>query len=122
MYWEKCKIDFFDTSSGKVAKVSGHETINNQEYWVYISSESFDKLLSGIPLNIALAGYPLDVKEFLISGIAPSKQSIFVFQRIVILNAYVTNAVAKSIAFYAMSYLNNKGLSANKIKELKKKY
>lgn len=36
--------------------------------------------------------------------------------------SYVTNAVANSIVFYAMAYLNNKGLSPIEIKELRTKY
>lgn len=36
--------------------------------------------------------------------------------------AYVTNAVANSVVFYAMAYLNNKGLSPEEIKVLRLKY
>jgi hypothetical protein len=36
--------------------------------------------------------------------------------------AYVTNAVANSVVFYAMAYLNNKGLSPDEIKALRLTY
>lgn len=63
---------------------------------------------------------PLDIKEFLISGIAPTKNSFIYFDRKPIQTVFVTNAVANSVVFYAMAYLNNKCLSPNEIKNMRK--
>ncbi|MDH6357984.1 hypothetical protein [Parabacteroides sp. PF5-9] len=103
-------------------KISGLEVQNKKSYWVYISKESFANLLNGMPINIALKNYSLDIKEFLICGFAPTSDSIFVSKRIPIQKAFITNAVANSIVFYAITYLNNKGLSLSEIRDIKAKY
>lgn len=122
MYWEKCKVEFFNSGSKNLVKISGFEVQNKKTYWVYISKGAFINLQNGIALKIALKDYSLDVKEFLISGFAPTENSIFSFQREPIQTAFVTNAVANSVVFYAMAYLNNKGLSPLEIKNLRLKY
>lgn len=122
MYWEKCNIGYFNSGSKELVKISGLEVQNKKPFWVYISKEAFDNLQNGIPLRVALKDYSLDIREFLISGFAPTENSIFSFQREPIQTAYVTNAVANSIVFYAMAYLNNKGLSATEIRNLRLRY
>ena len=122
MYWEKCNIEFFNSGPKELVKISGPEVVNKKPYWVYIAKGAFTDLQNGITLNSALKDYPLDIKEFLISGFCPSENSIFGFQREPIQTAYVTNAVANSVVFYAMAYLNNKGLSPLEIKNLRLKY
>ena len=122
MYWEKCNIGYFSSGSKELVKISGLEVQNKKLFWVYISKDAFDKLQNGIPLGTALKDYSLDIKEFLISGFAPTKNSIFSFERDPIQTAFVTNAVANSVVFYAMAYLNNKGLSPMEIKNLRIRY
>lgn len=122
MYWEKCNIGFFNSGSKELVKISGLEVQNEKPFWVYISKEAFDNLQKGIPLRTALKDYSLDIREFLISGFAPTKNSIFSFEREPIQTAFVTNAVANSVVFYAMAYLNNKGLTPIEIKNLRIKY
>lgn len=69
-------------------------------------------------------------REFLISGICHECQ-IPVFEHDLtaseplsdnkpVAKAYVTNASARSVAFYAMAYLNNQGYDRNKIKALRR--
>jgi hypothetical protein len=122
MYWEKCKINYFNSKTQELVKISGFEVQNNNPYWVYISKKSFIDLQNGVPLISALKEYSLDIKEFLISGLAPTTSSIFSFEREPIQIAYVTNAVANSVVFYAMAYLNNKGLTPLEIKNLRIKH
>ena len=122
MFWEKCTIDYFISDSKELVKISGLEVLNKKPYWVYITKETFTKLQNGIPLGIALQDYPLEIKEFLISGFAPTNESLLVFEREPIKSAYVTNASANSVVFYAMAYLNNKGLSPMEIQKLRLKY
>jgi hypothetical protein len=122
MYWEKCKIDFFNSGSQDLVKISGLEVLNKKPYWVYISKKSFINLQNGIPINIALKEYSLIIKEFLIAGFAIMDNSFFIFNKEPIQNAFVTNAVANSVVFYAMAYLNNKGLSPTEIKNLRIRY
>jgi hypothetical protein len=116
MFWEKCNISYFSSGSKELVKISGLEVQNKKTFWVYISKEAFIDLQNGIPLRTALKNYSLDIREFLISGFAPTVNSIFSFQRDPIQTAFVTNAVANSVVFYAMAYLNNKGLSPLEIK------
>lgn len=122
MFWEKCNIKYFNSGSKVLVKVSGLEVQNKTPYWVYIAKDSFDNLQNGVPLQTALKNYPLDIKEFLICGLAPTKDSIFTFKREPIQTVFVTNSVANSVVFYAMVYLNNKGLSPIEIKNLRLKY
>jgi hypothetical protein len=122
MFWEKCNISYFSSGSKELVKISGLEVQNKKTFWVYISKEAFIDLQNGIPLRTALKNYSLDIREFLISGFAPTVNSIFSFQRDPIQTAFVTNAVANSVVFYAMAYLNNKGLSPLEIKKLRLKY
>lgn len=122
MFWEKCNISYFSSSSEELVKISGLEVQNKKSFWVYISKEAFSDLQNRIPLGTALKDYSLDIREFLISGFAPTENSIFSFQRDPIQTAFVTNAVANSVVFYAMAYLNNKGLSPLEIKNLRLKY
>lgn len=77
MYWEKCKISYFSSGSKELVKISGLEVQSKKLFWVYISKEAFDNLQNGIPLMSALKEYSLDIREFLISGFAPTKNSIF---------------------------------------------
>lgn len=69
-------------------------------------------------------------REFLISGIC-HKCQVPVFEqdhgtdeppadKIPVTKAYVTNASARSVAFYAMAYLNNQGYDKNKIAALRR--
>ena len=122
MYWEKCYIGYFTTGSKELVKISGFEVQNKKPFWVYISKEAFDNIQNGVSLSTALKDYPLEIREFLISGFAPTENSIFSFKRDPIQTAFVTNAVANSVAFYAMAYLNNKGLTPMGIKNLRIKY
>lgn len=122
MFWEKCTISFFSLDSKELVKISGIEVENNKPFWVYISKVAFDNIQNGVPLNIALKDYSLEIREFLIAGFAPTEDSIFSFQRNPKQTAFVTNAVANSVVFYAMAYLNNKGLSPEEIKNLRIKY
>ena len=122
MFWERCYIGYFNSGADQFVKVSGFEALNRKSYWVYISKDDFIQLQDGIPINIALKKYPINVREFLISGFAPTSDSILNFEREPIQNAYVTNAVANSVVFYAMAYLNNKGLSPTEIKNLRLRY
>jgi hypothetical protein len=122
MYWEKCKVDYFSTWSGEFVKITGSDNLNKSEYGIYLPRHNFDELLNRVPMNQALSGYPLDIKEFLICGYAPSKLSILLLEEENNQIAYVTNAVANSIVFYAMAYLNNKGVTPQEIKRLRIKY
>lgn len=122
MFWEKCMIDYLSLGSKELVKISGLEVLNKKLYWVYISKETFIKLQSGMRLSVALKDYPLEIKEFLISGFAPTDNSIFSFQREPLQTVFVTNAVASSVVFYAMAYLNNKGLNSLEIKNLRLQY
>lgn len=122
MFWEKCNIGYFNSGSTELVKISGLEVLNNKPFWVYISKEAFDKMQNGVSLGTALKDYSLEIREFLISGCAPTESSIFSFQRVPIQTAFVTNAVANSVVFYAMAYLNNKGLSPTEIKNLRIRY
>lgn len=122
MFWERCNIGYFNSGTEQFVKISGFEALNRKSYWVYISKDEFIKLQNGIPINIALKKYQIDIREFLISGFAPTSNSIFNFEREPIQNAYVTNAVANSVVFYAMAYLNNRGLSPIEIKNLRLRY
>ncbi|MCF8460261.1 MAG: hypothetical protein K9G46_06025 [Flavobacteriales bacterium] len=122
MFWEKCNIEYFTAGSTEHVKISATEVQNKKPYWVYISKEAFVKLQNGIPLITALKDYSFDIREFLVSGFAPTEKSIFSFQREPIQVAFITNAVANSVVFYAMAYLNNKGLSPIEIKDLRLKY
>lgn len=122
MFWESCNIFYFNSGTRQFVKISGLEALNSKSHWVYISKDEFIKLQNGTPINIALKNYPLDIREFLISGLAPMSESFFCFERDPLQKAYITNAVANSVVFYAMTYLNNKGLSPNEIKNLRLKY
>ncbi|MDQ3190195.1 MAG: hypothetical protein M3Q58_01225 [Bacteroidota bacterium] len=122
MFWEKCNIGYFNSGSKELVKISGLEVQNKRSYWVYISKDAFINLQNGIPLKTALKDYTLEIREFLISGFSPTETSLFSFQREPIKTAYVTNAVTNSVVFYAMAYLNNKGLSALEIKNLRLQY
>ncbi|MBS1537906.1 MAG: hypothetical protein JST20_09175 [Bacteroidetes bacterium] len=122
MFWEKCNIGYLNFGSKELVKISGLEIQNEKPFWVYISKKAFINLQNGTPLKTALKDYSLDIREFLISGLAPTNNSIFSFQREPIQIAYVTNAVADSVVFYAMTYLNNKVLSQIEIKNLRKRY
>lgn len=122
MYWEKCNINFFSSGSREFVKISGYDVVNNKPHWIYISRESFRLLQSGVPVNMALKDYSIDIKEFVISGFSPTNDSVFSFEREPLQTAFVTNAVANSVVFYAMIYLNNRGLTPNEIKELRTKY
>tara|TARA_Y100001970_G_scaffold213421_1_gene260851 strand:+ start:996 stop:1763 length:768 start_codon:yes stop_codon:yes gene_type:complete len=122
MFWEKCKISFFEKSSREFVKIYGYEVVNKTPYWVYIEKKHFEILRQGSPINIALKDYSQEIREFLIAGFAYSTDSIFTFNREPIPKAFITNAVAKSVAFYAQAYLNNKGLPPDKIKELRKNF
>lgn len=69
-------------------------------------------------------------REFLISGICQNCQIPFFEQDIAspepvidqtpVAKAYVTNASAQSVAFYAMAYLNNQGYDRNRIQALRR--
>ena len=122
MYWEKCNIGYFFSGSKELVKISGLENLNKKPFWVYISKEAFYNIQNGVSLSTALKDYSLEIREFLISGFAPTENSIFSFQREPIQTAFVTNAVANSVVFYAMAYHNNKGLSPIEIKNLRIRY
>ncbi|WP_233901232.1 hypothetical protein [Tenacibaculum piscium] len=122
MFWEKCNIGYFNSGSKELVKISGLEVQNKKPFWVYISKEAFDNIQNGVSLSTALKDFSLEIREFLISGFAPTENSIFSFQRDPIQNAFITNSVANSVVFYAMAYLNNKGLSPIEIKNLRLKY
>ena len=122
MFWEECNINFVITNSKELVKISGNDVLSKKPFWVYISKEAFKGLQNKTPLNITLKDYSLEIKEFLITGIAPSTNQTFFFKRELIQTAFVTNAVANSVVFYAMAYLNNKGLSPAEIKKLRLKY
>ncbi len=122
MYWEKCNISFLISGSIELVKISGLEVQNKKAFWVYISKEAFDNLQNGIPISTALKDYSLEIREFLICGFSSSVNHIFSYQREPLQTAFVTNAVSNSLVFYAMAYLNNKGLTAMDIKNLRLKY
>ena len=122
MFWEKCNIGYFNSGSKELVKISGLEVQNKKPFWVYISKEAFDNIQNGVSLSTALKDYSLEIREFIISGFAPTETSILSFQRDPIQTAFVTNAVANSVVFYAMAYLNNKGLSPTEIKNLRIRY
>ena len=122
MFWEKCNVAYFNSGSKELVRISGLEVLNKKPYWVYISKHAFVNLQNGTPLKTALKDYPLDLREFLISGFAPTNNHMFSFLREPIQTAFVTNAVANSVVFYAWAYLNNKGLSPLEIKNLRLRY
>lgn len=122
MFWEKCKISFFSEANIDYTKIEGQDSIYGQNYWIYLKRDNFDSVLNNTPIHKALSDYPMDVKEFMISGIAPTTDSVFSFKRTLIKNAFVTNAVSNSISFYAMAYLNNQGYSNSQIIAMKEKY
>lgn len=122
MFWEKCNIGYLMINSKELVKISGIDVLYKKPYWVYISKDAFIDLQNKSPLNIALKDYSLEIKEFLISGISPSTNHFFLHERAPLQTAFITNSVANSIVFYAMAYLNNKGLNPSEIKNLKLKY
>ena len=119
MFWETCEISFFESHGSKYVKISGSDIVAHNPYWVYISEDCFNELLMGTPINKCVSDSV--VKHFLSAGIAPSASSIFPFQRIVKHQVYVTNAVANSIAFLAMSYINNCGYTPSQLNTLRAK-
>jgi hypothetical protein len=122
MFWEKCNIGYVKQGLDELVKISRPEALDEQPYCVYISKEAFAMLQREVPLSNALEGYSLDIKEFLISGFEPIRLPTYIGLEGNINTAYVTNAVANSVVFYAMAYLNNKGLSSIEIKKLRIKY
>jgi hypothetical protein len=122
MFWEQCRINYLLSGSKELVKISGIEVLNKKPYWVYLSKEAFLGLQNKVPVNVCLREYSLEIREFVISGISPLTNQTFLFQREPIQTAFVTNAVANSVVFYAMAYLNNKGLSPLEIKNLRLKY
>lgn len=121
MFWKKCKIEHYKTSGKDIVKIIGNDVMTNSPYCVYIRKEHFDMLLSGMGINASLKDYDFETKNFIANGIAPQKDSVFVFERKVIRKAYVTNATANSIAFYAWLYLikcTKENKSHNELKTL----
>ena len=120
MFWKNCSIFHFENSFGKFVKILGIEVQSRKEYWVYLKKNDFNELLEGKEINYALKEYSEEIKEYLVSGKSP----IFVDHnnKTPIYKAYVTNAVASSVVFYAMMYLNNMGLTPSQIKSMREKY
>lgn len=107
-------------------RVSGQCVFCRNSATVILNPEQFDAACSG---NL----HPIQVirdREFLISGIC-HKCQLTLFENQVATpvpfshdktetKAYVTNAVARSVAFYAMAYLNNQGYDSKKIEALRR--
>ncbi|MFD3393061.1 hypothetical protein U0R10_00365 [Aquirufa sp. OSTEICH-129V] len=122
MFWKSCITNHFENNFGKFVKLAGIEEQSKLMYWVYLKEGDYSLLLSGHSLDQALVGYSSDVLTFLEFGTAPVYIDPLSNNKIPCYWAYVTNAVANSIVFYAMMYLNNSGLSPSQIKGLRDKY
>jgi len=119
MYWEKCDILTFSRGATCLVKISGKEkNIGENIFYVYITEKAYEELVDGLPIRKALKDYPYEIKEFLMSGLAPHHPIKKTLER----PAYITNAVANSVVFYAMAYLNNNGLTPTEIKTMREKY
>lgn len=121
MFWKDCSYFHFWNSYGEFVKVQGIETESLSEYWVYITKDQFVKLQEGDIFESVLEGQSEEDIRFLKTGEAPTKL-LSASEKIVVHKAYVTNAVANSVVFYALMYLNNMGLSPNQIEGLRRKY
>lgn len=106
MYWQKCKIEYFKKSGRDWVKLIGRDCITNDPYWVYIAKSKYDMLLQGKGINQSLVGVDFSIKNFLANGIAPKTRNFFPFERQVKKLAYITNATANSVAFYAWLYIS----------------
>lgn len=118
MFWESCNIEFFENKGCQFVKVSGNEVLTNKLYWVYISEKQFDRICRGESINTCIENP--ETKHFLVAGIAPMVDSGLNFKRKIKQSVYVTNAVSNSVAYYAMTFLNNCGMSSEELNIIRK--
>jgi hypothetical protein len=122
MFWKNCSFIYFENNFGKFVKVFGVEEQSKLNYWVYLKEKDYTLLINGASLDEAIKGYSDEVLDFLECGKAPVHTDPLTNSMVPCYKAYVTNAVANSIVFYAMMYLNNSGLTPIQIKGLRDKY
>ena len=121
MYWKSCEIEFFRKSNRDWVKIIGSDVITNKPYWVYIPKANYEKLLAGESINKSLEGFDFSIKNFIAKGIAPKRNSVFMFEREIKKTAYVTNATANSVAFYAWLYISRcteEDITQDKLKDM----
>lgn len=122
MFWKNCHYTHFPNNFGEFVKISGIEVEYNSQYWVYITKGEYEKLIEGQSLENVLENYSKEILDFLRTGNAPMFKNPINGIMTPIHKAYVTNAVANSVVFYAMMYLNYMGLTPNQIRDLRIKY
>lgn len=122
MYWKLfCKELIFTNQIGKFVKIYGKAIPSDRNYWVYINYIDYQNFNNGMSFEEAFKSYTKEDKQFLLFGTAPTFLCKETNSEKVIFKAYITNAVANSVTFYAMSFLNN-FLTPNQIIKMRKKY
>lgn len=123
MYWKSfCNEVFFDNQFGKFVKIQGPDIITEEFFWIYIKHEDYLTFKDSNKFDDVFKEYSDDTKNFLLSGTAPKYICTETNEQKISHKAYVTNASANSVVFYANAYLNNMGLSLSEITKLRVKY
>lgn len=123
IYWKlTCIETFFENQFGAFVKIQGPDVITGEIYRVYLKYKDYLSFHQGIPFNEALKDYSEETIKFLVLGFAPRYTCPLTNLQKVSQKAYVTNASANSVFFYANAYLNNLGLSLTEIIKLRTKY
>lgn len=123
MYWKLiCKHTVFENQFGAFVKIEGPDIVSGEDYWLYIKHEDYLLLQQGKEFEELIKNYSEETKEFLIRGNAPKYICPTTNEQRVSHKAYVTNASANSVVFYANAYLNNLGFSLSTITKLRQKY
>jgi len=90
-------------------------------YWIYITTHTYSLLLSGASLASITSSISEDTFKFLESGPDLASDNLTEYKGF-IQKAFVTNATANTIAYYAFVYLTNLNLSGKQINNLRVKY
>lgn len=123
MYWKLfCKEFVFENQFGSFVKISGPDIITNEEYWTYIKYSDYLAINQGQRFDQIFKDYSQETLNFIVHGKAPTFKCPITSENKISHKAYVTNASANSVVFYAGAYLNNMGMSLTQINKLREKY
>lgn len=123
MYWKLfCRETVFENQFGTFVKITGPDFKTGEIYWTYIKYEDYLAVHKGLRFVEIFKDYSKETLDFMINGNAPKYICPVTSKEKISHKAYVTNASANSVVFYAGAYLNNMGLSLTAITKLREKY
>lgn len=123
MYWKLfCRETVFQNQFGTFVKIKGPDIKTGENYWIYIKYKDYLAVHQGVGFQEAFKEYSEETLEFMLRGNAPKYSCPITNEQKISHKAYVTNASANSVVFYAGAYLNNMGLSLTTIAKLREKY